>query len=414
MPEKKHILFVDDDPSVLDGLRRMLRPMHNEWDLAFAASGQEALDLMGRQPVDVIISDMRMPKMNGAQLLEEVQKRYPHVVRIILSGYSNRELTLRSVGPAHQYLAKPCDTQTLIDTVRRSSALREHLTGPRLRRVVAQIGSLPVLPTVYSDLTQALTKDDVTMADVGRIIGRDVGMTAKILQVINSAFFGLRQKVEDPSRAVFFLGLDTVKALVLSMGVFRKFDSAAVTEFSIEALHHHCLRVGAIARRISQEIPLPRQDQNDSFTAGILHGIGRLILISDFREEFRRSVALSQEHNRRLTDAEMEILGTTHGELGGYLLGLWGIPDTIVEAVSLHTNPQSSPGKIIGPLTMVHVANAIDRELCGDELPGGGFGYDMDYLDRLELTGKLERWREFAASMIDGSREVLAGVGHAN
>jgi len=172
--------------------------------------------------------------------------------------------------------------------------------------------------------------------------------------------------------------------------------------------------VGAIARRISQEIPLPRHDQNDSFTAGILHGIGRLILISNFREEFRQAVAQSIEQNRRLTDVEMEILGTTHGELGGYLLGLWGLPDPIVEAVSLHTNPQSSPSKVCGPLAMVHVANAIDRELCGDELPGGGFGYDMDYLDRLELTGKLVRWREFAASMTQDSRGALAGVGHGN
>ncbi len=413
MPELKHILFVDDDPSVLDGLRRMLRPMHNEWELSFASSGQEALEMMTQQPVDVIVSDMRMPKMNGAQLLELVQKMYPHVVRLILSGYSDKELILRSVGPAHQFLAKPCDTVTLIETVKRSCALRRHLSNPQVLQVVAQIGSLPVLPTVYTDLVHALGSENSSIVEVGKIIARDVSMTAKILHMINSAFFGLRHPVEDLSRAVMYLGVDTVKSLVLSMSIFTKFDQSTVEEFSIEALHQHCLRVGAIARRIAQEIPLSRQEQNDAFTAGVLHGIGRLILVSNFRDVYRKAVEESKLLNIRLTDLEKEKLGTTHGELGGYLLGLWGIPDPIVEAVSLHTDPRTSPVRTCGPLTMVHVANAIDRELCHDELPGGGFGYDMQYLQELGVADQLPRWREFAASMVESVAQAQVGALHA-
>lgn len=418
MQEKKHILFVDDDPSVLDGLRRMLRPMHNEWELSFALSGQEALEMLAHQPVDVIVSDMRMPKMNGAQLLEIVQKTHPHVVRLILSGYSDREMILRSVGPAHQFLAKPCDTVTLIDTVKRSCALRRHLSNPQVLRVVAQIGSLPVLPSVYTDLVSALGSDNSSVAEVGRIIARDVSMTAKILHMINSAFFGLRHPVDDLTRAVMYLGIDTVKSLVLSMSVFKKFDSITVEEFSLEALHQHCLRVGAIARRISQEIPLPRQEQNDAFTAGVLHGIGRLILVSNFLDVYRKAVAESKALGVNLTELEKELLGTTHGELGGYLLGLWGLPDPIVEAVSMHTHPRMSPVRACGPLTMVHVANAIDRELCQDELPGGGFGFDTEYLAELGLTEQLRRWREIAASMMSSAapspHPAVAGVSHAD
>ena len=94
---KKRILFVDDEPMVLKGLQRTLRKMRSEWDMVFTASGKEALDLLDQQAIDVIVSDLKMPEMDGMQLLTEVKTRFPHVVRIILSGHLEHEMTLQMV-----------------------------------------------------------------------------------------------------------------------------------------------------------------------------------------------------------------------------------------------------------------------------------------------------------------------------
>ena len=107
-PAKTRILFVDDEPLVLQGLQRMLRPMRNEWEMAFVESGRRALEEMATLPFQVVVSDMRMPGMNGAQFLSHVQELYPRTVRLILSGHADKDLIMKCVGTAHQFLAKPC------------------------------------------------------------------------------------------------------------------------------------------------------------------------------------------------------------------------------------------------------------------------------------------------------------------
>ena len=149
----KRILFVDDEPAVLQGLQRSLRGMRQEWEMEFAASGREALETMARSPFDVVITDMRMPEMDGAQLLDQVRKRFPQTVRIVLSGQSDRETILRSIGPTHQYMAKPCDLEDLKQKLTHTFALRELLADPRLKEIVCQLENIPSLPSLYIAIT---------------------------------------------------------------------------------------------------------------------------------------------------------------------------------------------------------------------------------------------------------------------
>src|SRR5262249_34954838 len=109
----KRILFVDDEPQVLEGLQRILYPLPREWKMEFVASGNEALKRLGETEFDVLVTDVRMPEMSGIELLAEVVERYPQVIRMVLSGTVDQDLTLRSAALAHQYLVKPCDAQAL-------------------------------------------------------------------------------------------------------------------------------------------------------------------------------------------------------------------------------------------------------------------------------------------------------------
>jgi HD-like signal output (HDOD) protein len=388
----KSILFVDDEPHILQGLQRMLRPMRREWEMAFASSGQEALDLMARRPFDIIVSDMRMPGMDGATLLSRVMERYPQTVRLALSGQSDKETIFRSVGPTHQFLSKPCDADLLKETVNRAFALRELMGNRALERVISRVKCLPSLPQAYEELLRELQSPEASLAGVARIIEGDVAMTAKILQYVNSAFFGIRQHVTNPAQAVSLLGLDVIRSLVLMVGVFAQIDASRLPpQFRLDSFSQHSLAVGAQARTVCKCLGRDDRDISDSFTAGVLHDAGMLVLAADFAEEYARVLARVARERVPLEQAELDAFGASHAEIGGYLLGLWGFPDPVVEAIAFHPWPSRCVSRAFGPLTAVHVANAFAHRQ-GQAAPGATPGVDVEYLRECGLDGRLAEW----------------------
>ncbi len=275
----KKILFVDDETNLLAGLQRMLRRMRNEWQMAFAPGAHEALEILKSDSFDVIVTDMRMPGMDGCQLLNEVKERYPEIVRIILSGHSDKEAILKSIGPVHQYLSKPCDAEVLKATITRACAMRHLLENDSLIKIISRIESLPSLPTLYTEVIEAVNSPDGSLARVGEIISKDVGMSAKILQLVNSSFFGLPTHVSTPARGVDLLGLETVKALVLGVKIFSQFSRSDSPGYSIANLWNHSIATSYIALKIAKRLKLKQSDIDDSFLTGLLHDIGKLILL---------------------------------------------------------------------------------------------------------------------------------------
>src|SRR5687767_155455 len=245
--------------------------MHREWNMAFVGSGSEALDVMSGKPYEVVVSDMCMPGMNGADLLDKVRQRHPQTVRIILSGYADRDLILRSVKPAHQFLAKPCDAELVKAIVGRACAWRDMLTDASLKLLVTQTQTLPSLPSLYTELIEELQSPGACIKKAGEVISRDIGMTAKILKLVNSAFFGVRRTISNPVEAVSLLGLETLMSLALTIQIFSQLDQTEMYNFSPAALWSHSLRVGAFAKRIAQTEEMEPGVVTDSFTAGLLH-----------------------------------------------------------------------------------------------------------------------------------------------
>ena len=248
---RKTILFVDDEANILAGLRRMLRGLRPTMDLHFAESGEQALAVLATQPVDVLVTDMRMPGMDGATLLGIVQERYPQVVRLMLSGQSDRESVLRTVGSVHQFLTKPTTPEQLKEVLTRACALQDLLADADLKALISRLGSLPSLPALYAELQRRLQDPDCALNDVARIIEQDLGMCAKVLQLVNSSFFGLPRTIDSPARAVSLLGLDLVRALVLSAGVFTELRPVGRQVLRVEELQAHSLDVARCARLIA-------------------------------------------------------------------------------------------------------------------------------------------------------------------
>lgn len=388
----KTLLFVDDEPRVLQALQRQLHSLRNEWNMHFVDSGAKALELMAREPVDVIVSDMMMPSMDGALLLSEVTKRFPHTVRLVLSGHADREAVLRLIGPAHQYLTKPCSAEELQTAIARALALRELLANQQLKELASRMRSIPTLPELHQKLCVELAKDQPAVERVGEIISQDVGMTTKILQLVNSAFFGLPEPAATPLDAAFYLGLTTIRSLVLSLHVFSQFDSR-IPGFSADALVQRCRQTAIIAKKIASMQRCEGKMGDQCFLAGLLHDVGQLILASEIPERYGAVLAAARQSNRTVWDVEHEQLGATHAEVGAYLLGLWGLPNPVVEAVALHHRPIDCAGRGLSPAIVVHVADALVREQEKSANPVEQ-EINMAVLASFGLEGEVDKWRE--------------------
>ncbi len=394
----RKVLFVDDMPEVLRMLQRTLDPIKGEWDMRFVESAPDALAALEQDAFDVLATDMIMPGMDGFQLLKEAKARYPMMVRIAFSGQQGQSLGLRSTDLAHQFLEKPIDAELLRSVMTRACGLRALLADEQVRKVVTNLKNLPSLPALYQELMDEIHSRDASLRKVAKIIAKDMAMVTKILQLVNSAFFGLRTTVSNPEQAVALLGSDTIRALVLSMQAFSKFDGAALPGFSLDALWQHGLKTSGYAKAIAKQEKVSQIMIDDAFTAGLLHDIGLLLLASNMPEDYKRVLAVQKEKALLDWQAEQEVFGVTHAEVGAYLLSLWGVGEAIVESVAFHHRPSACGELAFSPLTAVHVANAIAESENSAGGEGQSVQIDEAYLTKLGKLDQLAAWKEACQS----------------
>jgi HD-like signal output (HDOD) protein/ActR/RegA family two-component response regulator len=395
----RRVLFVDDEQRILEGLKRMLRAQRLEWEMAFASGAEAALALMETSRFDVIVSDLRMPGMDGASLLTQVRERYPQVVRIVLSSHAEPSTALRLVPVAHQFLAKPCDAITLRMAVERAFHLKDLLSEDSICRTVGALRDLPSLPRTFHALTQALTNSDVSLPQLARIVEQDVGISAKILQLVNSAFFGVARPITNIEHAVVYLGIHTLKYLVLSLEIFSVFEpKAALPGFSLEGLQTHAW----LAAHIAARLPVPKYLTDITVAAGMLHDIGKLILSWQLPDRVKVQLAEAANEHCPLYAVEEREYGFSHAEVGAYLLGLWGLPHVLVEAVALHHRPARVSHQGFDAVSAVRAANVLAHEL---ESPSpraplrNESDTNPDVLAALGTEEDLASWRAMAAEI---------------
>lgn len=403
--EKRRILFIDDERSILDGLRRMLRSLRNEYELCFAENGPEALKMMEETSFDVVVSDMRMPGMDGADLLTVVQQKYPHCIRIMLTGQADDESTLRTIGIVHQFLAKPCDPEKLKVILIRASALHRLMIDGKLKEIISSIDTLPSLPSIYTKLQNKIREPEASLDDIGNIISQDIAMTAKILQLVNSAFFGLYQKVDSPTRAVKLLGLDTIRALVLVSQIFSEMK-ITTDLLSVQDLWLHSMTVGTLAKLIAKSETDDKNIIDNSYIAGILHDIGKLILVSKIEPYYKEALLLAEKEKISMRQAEAKIFKATHCDMGAYLIGLWGFQSDIVEAIGFHHQLGEYPAGTFSPALTVHIANVMYYKFHQDEVIGAMPEFNEEYLQQIGMGEKLQQWQDLCFDYLEKHKDI--------
>ncbi|MBZ5592512.1 MAG: HDOD domain-containing protein [Acidobacteriia bacterium] len=385
---------MDDDQEVLDGLKTTLLGMRAGWEMTFTATAKDALRKLDEREFDVIVTDLHMPDMNGFDLLTEVLRRHPGTVRIVLSATVREDLGIRSSNAAHQYLAKPCDAATLRTALNTASRIRELLLSPKLRSVISRITSLPSLPSVHAKLVESLANPEISSRELGEIIAQDVGMTAKVLQIANSAYFGLYRYIASPAEAAVYLGVDTIRALTMSAGVFSSFQHSGLPGVFIGQLQRHSMTTGMVAQAISVAEGLPKKTSDGSLVGGLLHDVGKLILAASWPKEYADVLAATSQEGVCSFDMEEQVFGATHADIGAYLLWLWGLPDAICNAVVFHHKPAECSDKAFTAAGAIHVADALERERSFSTDSGQRVELDMNYLTALGLADRVPEWRQ--------------------
>ena len=243
------------------------------------------------------------------------------------------------------------------------------MSDPRLLVLLTELGELPAIPSLYAELTGELAKPDPSLAAMGKLIAKDPGMSVRMLQLVNSAFFGLRRRVRSVEEAVTKLGTDVLRSLVLSSTTFTTFTNA-ITAAAAEKLWHHSLRVADVAASISASHGKDAVRTDHCFQAGMLHDIGNLILLFK-APELAASVA------------------SQSGQIGAYLLGIWGLEDPVVEAVAYHSCPHLAPAAGLSPLIAVHLASHLVH--ASDGRPSLA-PLDPEVVERADIKPHLESW----------------------
>lgn len=384
----KRILFVEDDLLIRQVYGAIVGAESAGWEVETAAGGAEALEIVKQRAFDVVASDMRMEGMNGIELLTEISRLYPKTSRIIISGSADQAEAAEALGSTHQFLTKPVDFKKLLAALDSITALDEFLKDEKLKELAGRLRALPSFPILYQEIMRAIEADDTPMQTIHGLVAEDPGLTAKVLQVANSAAMGFRETIADPREAVQLLGLNTVRALALSAHVFASFTASQRINFPVDVLWAHLMCCGERARAIMQAEKADSASVEAAYTAGILHDIGKLMLADGLPAEFQNALAQAVGRNAPFHEIEMEIFGATHAGLAAYLLGLWGLPAPIVEAVAFHHTPGKSSRQAFSPLTAVHAANAIEHEM-----EGGPLLLDKEYLRRMGVAGRVNTWR---------------------
>lgn len=399
-PEKVRLLFVDDEADLLAGLRLTLRKERDRWSVRFAGGGEEALALLAEEPADVVVSDMRMPGMDGAELLQRVRAAHPETIRIVLSGQADERLAMRAVPVAHQWLSKPCDRDRLVLTIDRAVETSRILTSDRVRRIVGGLASLPAPPRTFQDLMALLMDPEASSERVSELVEQNPALAARVLQMANSAFFGLMRKVASVRDALGMLGFDTLSQLVLTAEVIE----AVRTDGQVAGCwYEHFRDDGLLVARVAARILQGDARASAASSAGLLHDLGQLVLARHARREFESAWELARATGRSLEETEREAIGATHSEVGAALLGVWGLPSDVIEAVAHHHVPSRIDVRELDPLLAVHVAQALSHEAWAlvepDRTvgPAGNGQLDRALLARLGLLGKLAGWRKIAA-----------------
>ena len=363
-----------------------------EYEVFTAGSGKEGLNFLRDTPVDIVVSDLVMPEMNGQEFMTAVARDHPESMRIVISAHEDQLTVAQCLMFGHRYFSKPFDLKNLASILKRICRLKHQVGSEKLKRVISGLGALPTPPRIYLRLTEALNSPYSSMEEIGGIVQEDAGLTLKLLQISNSAYFGVQRKVITPLDAVQIVGLEILRALVLCVHAFKFYQDRKFKSVSTSDLWDHSLRIATAARKLARYENLTESACEESFVSGLLHDIGKLVLAANADGDYQEVLNRSREEGSPIDQVEWEVFGATHAQVGAYLLGLWGLPEPIVSNVELHHSLEQVGAVGFSPAAAIHIAQFLERA------PNRVSQLDTRFLRQIGVENRVSEWQRVLAN----------------
>jgi len=391
---KKCILFAGRDDILWEEFNTYAAQPASGWVPHFASTGKDALKLSQQHNFAAVVCNFKLPDMGGLALLDQLMERQPKAARIILSESTDARNTVECIGRAHHHLFKPCDLSMLKNALNRV-ARESWAPSEALKNVISGMRHAPSPPTIYFQVVSEMQSQNVSVEKIAELIAQDPSMTAKILQLANSAVFSLQLQVVDPLEAISYVGLQTTKALVLMSHTFSTFHELRLAGFSVDSLWTHSVQAGAFARRIAQLETSDEQIIEQSFAAGLLHDFGKLLIGANAPDRFMQILACAAKEQCSFAEAEANVFANFgHAEIGAGLLGIWWLPQPIVEAVAFHHRPGQFAAEGFSPVAAVHAADVLAYETVANKSPFRPPTLDHEFLKSHGLEERSQLWRQ--------------------
>jgi HD-like signal output (HDOD) protein len=352
------ILLVDDEQQILDGLRGLLRRERSRWQMEFVTSGAAALATLARQPYEVLVTDMRMPGMDGAELLTRVREQHPRMARLVLTGQASTADLVRALPVAQQIIAKPCERADLCSTIERSLSAQTLVPNPQVQALVGGLRRLPFRPECCAALSGAMGRRDVTPADIARIVEQDPALTLMTLSMANAASFGDSVGSLSVQVAVERIGFQLLRALAQSIEA----NAPPAAQPKHPPAAHLWTRALRQARLARQFVPDPAL-RDEAYASALLLNLGQIVLAERHGAEYALRLDELASSDASTCEFERLTFGYTHPELGAYLVAAWSLPFRLAELIAHHHAPAwlaSSPNPLGAP---VYAAEALTHAM---------------------------------------------------
>jgi HD-like signal output (HDOD) protein len=391
MSDKPSIIFVDDQSNVLQGFKRALRSLEETWNIQYATGGKEALKLMEAAHVDIVISDTNMPGMRGTELLKEVQTLHPEMIRLVLSGGGSRSDDISTLlRTSHQFFAKPFETERLKTLVTNLLDMREKVGDDNVRKLVASISRLPCSPFIYESFKKERESSSSDLDKMGNFIAQDPSLTAKMLQSLNSAFFGVNKAGIHPFTAAQSMGPGTISYLFDEDAHNHTVAANHANYNFLAGVYKNSLHCALLLEALAAAENLPDPLKNIAYVTGMLSNVGTIILAYELAEPYSKLVSSFKSPATQAL-AEKKAFGASHDVVGAYFLALWGFPAASVRATANMLTPDKDPDQTLNLTTLLHVAYAFAQT---DDFEAQKALLNMPYLEKLGVADKLQKWHD--------------------
>jgi putative nucleotidyltransferase with HDIG domain len=392
----RRVLFVDSDPAT----REIYGQLRTYWGIGqevhTAGTAVEATQLLDRFRFDVVITELVLPDLPGLDLLAQVMQTHPESARIVISGNSDKLKAAEALNVAHRFFSKPFSFEVLGSLLEHLSNRDYLLNNERIRCMIFKTGALPVLPSTWVELTRMLDSPDTHIADIAAIVEQDPGLTTRLLHTVNSAYFGIARKVVSCSEGIQIVGLELVRGLMMGIKMFDYYKNSPFVRKVFGRIWDHSLRTAAGARKLSTMEIIPIEQRNVSFTAGLLHDIGKLVLAANAEAEYQQALEIAARDSIPVFRAEQQVFGLSHAQIAAYLFTMWGFPDPVVEAVEKHHSLHNVDR--FSPALAIHVAQCLQRGAEQEK------ELNMALLERLYLTSRIPAWKDALQNSLAASQ----------